>query len=145
MRPHILLFGTQGSGTSTSSPPGSSSSAKGSMNLDKGKHTPNNLAVKNLIEKIESGTEENLKKKEEMKKENQKKVMKNTKMKKKEDSNDLEDDIRMTNLQGLGPETRQGQSPTSSYLGSGDLDRAARSSAGTGMGEEKIRGMKVLD
>ena len=80
-----------------------------------------------------------------MKKENQKKVMKNTKMKKKEDSNDLDDDKRMTNLQGLGPETRHGRSPTPSYLGSGDLDRAARSSAGSGIGAENIRGMKVLD
>jgi hypothetical protein len=80
-----------------------------------------------------------------MKKENQKKVMKNTKMKKKEDSNDLEDDKRMTNLKGLGPETRQGRSPTPSYLSSGDLASAARSSAGTSMGAENIRGMKVLD
>jgi hypothetical protein len=41
-----------------------------------------------------------------------KKVRKNTKIKKKEDRNDLKDDNRMTNLQGLGPETRQGRSPT---------------------------------
>ena len=84
MRPHILLFGNQGSGTSSSSPPGSSSSEKGSMtlDLDKGKLIQNNLAVKNMIEKIESGTEENIKKKEEKKKENQKKVRKNTEMKK---------------------------------------------------------------
>jgi hypothetical protein len=43
-----------------------------------------------------------------MKKENQKKMMKKTKIKKKEDCIDLDEDTRMTNLQGLGPETRQG-------------------------------------
>ena len=80
-----------------------------------------------------------------MKKENQKKMMKKTKIKKKEDCIDLDEDTRMTNLQGLGPETRQGRSPTPSYLGSGDLQRASRSSAGTGLGAENTRGLKVLE
>jgi hypothetical protein len=86
VRPHILLFGTQGSGTSSSSPPGSSSSVRGKVSLDKRKITPNKLAVKNLIEKIELETDENCNNEENMKKENPKKMMKKTKIKKKEES-----------------------------------------------------------
>ena len=116
------------------------------LDLDKGKHVQNNLEVRNLIEKIESGTEENVKKKEEeKKKENQKKVKKNSEMKKKEDKDDLKDETRMTNLQGLGPDTRQGRSPTPSYLDSGDLIRVSRSSAGTSMRAETNRDTKVHD
>ena len=145
-KPHILLFWNQSSGTSSSSPPGSTSSEKGGMalDLDKGKHVQNNLEVRDLIKKIESGTEENARKREEeKKKENQKKVKKNSEMKKKEDKDDLKDETRMTNLQGLGPETRQGRSPTPSYLDSGDLNRVERSSAGTSMRAETNRDTKV--
>jgi hypothetical protein len=56
-------------------------------------------------------------------------------MKKKEDSIDLKVETRMTYLQGLGPETRQGPSPTSSFLGSGDLAKVTRSSAGPSLRE----------
>ena len=145
-KPHILLFWNQSSGTSSSSPQGSTSSEKGRMvlDLDKGKHVQNKLEVRNLIKKIESGTEENARKREEeRKKENQKKVKKNSEIRKKEDKDDLKDETRMTNLQGLGPDTRQGRSPTPSNLDSGDLFRVARSSAGTGMRAENNWDSKV--
>jgi hypothetical protein len=146
-KPHILLFWNQSSGTSSSSPRGSTSSEKErkvlDLNLDKEKLVQNKLEVRNMIEKIESGTEMNARKLgEEKKKENQKKVKKNSEMRKKEDNDDLKDETKMTNLQGLGPETRQGRSPTPSYLDSGDLLRVARSSAGTGLRAESNRDSK---
>ena len=147
-KPHILLFWNQSSGTSSSSPRGSTSSEKGRMelDLDKEKLVQNKLEVRNLIKKIESGTEENVRKQEEeRKKENQKKVKKNSEIRKKEDKDDLKDETRMTNLQGLGPDTRQGRSPTPSYLDSGDLIRVSRSSAGTSMRAETNRDTKVHD
>ena len=147
-KPHILLFWNQSSGTSSSSPRGSTSSEKGGreLDLDKEQLVQNKLEVRNLIKKIESGTEENVRKQEEeRKKENQKKVKKNSEIRKKEDKDDLKDETRMTNLQGLGPETRQGRSPTPSYLDSGDLIRVSRSSAGTSMRAETNRDTKVHD
>jgi hypothetical protein len=143
VRPHILPFGNPGSGTS-SSPPGSSSSArKKTTSLDK-LVIPNKLAVQKLIEKIELESEEIYKKEESKKKENVKELMRKTKTKKKEEVIDLKVKTRKTYLQGLGPETRQGRSPTSSYLGSGDLVRATRSSAGPSLRVEDTRGHKVL-
>ena len=111
------------------------------------------MAVKKLIEKIESEfeleSEENCKKEESKKKENEKKLVRKTKMKKKEEENidiDLKVKTRKTYLQGLGPETRQGPSPTSSYLDSGDLARVTRSSsAGPSLRVEDTRGHKVLE
>ena len=145
VRPHILPFRNPGSGTSSSTT-GSSSSARKKTSIDKIKIViPNKLAVKKLIEKIELESEEKYKKEEYKKKENTKVLMKKTEMKKKEDVIDLEVKTRMTYLQGLGPETRQGPSPTSSYLGSGDLARASRSSAGPSLGAEDTRGHKVLE
>ena len=101
--------------------------------------------MKTLIKKIELESEENCEKKEDKKKENPKKLMKKTEVKNKEECIDLEVKTKMTNLQGLGPETRQGQSPTPSYLGSGDLDRAPRSLAGPGLGAEDTRGQRLLE
>ena len=145
MRPHILPFRNPGSGTSSSTT-GSSSSARKKTSIDKIKIViPNKLAVKKLIEKIELESEEKYKKEEYKKKENTKVLMKKTEMKKKEDVIDLEVKTRMTYLQGLGPETRQGPSPTSSYLGSGDLARVSRFSAGPSLGAEDTRGHKVLE
>ena len=104
------------------------------------------MAVKKLIEKIELESEENYKKEESKKKENAKELMRKTKMKKKEEVIDLKVKTRKTYLQGLGPETRQGPSPTSSYLDSGDLARVARSSsAGPSLRAEDTRGNKVLE
>ena len=111
------------------------------------------MAVKKLIEKIESEfdleSEESCKKEEPKNKENEKKLVRKTKMKKKEEENidiDLKVKTRKTYLQGFGPETRQGPSPTSSYLDSGDLARVTRSSsAGPSLRVEDTRGHKVFE
>ena len=108
------------------------------------------MAVKKLIKKIESEfdleSEESCKKEESKKKENEKKLVRKTTMKKKEDNIDLKVKTRKTYLQGLGPETRQGPSPTSSYLDSGDLARVTRSSsAGPSLRVEDNRGHMVFE
>ena len=129
-KPHILLFWDESSGTSTSlSPKGSSSSEneRQDLEMDKGKNVQND--IRKMIDKLESENDKKID--EEKKKENQKKekkVRKDSKIKKKENKNALEDELGMTNLQGLGPETRQGPSPASSYLDSGNLARGTRSS-----------------
>jgi hypothetical protein len=140
VRPHILPFGSSGSGTSawTTSPPGSPSSCsvrKRKLSLEKQHVNPNTLAVKGMIDKIESEVdlekEESCKKEESKKQEDKRKLFRKAEVKKKEDeelSIDLKVMTRMTNLQGLGPETRQGPSPASSYLDSGNLARGTRSS-----------------
>ena len=99
-----------------------------------------------MIDKIESENDKKIK--EEKKKENQKKekkVRKDSKIKKKEDKNALEDDQMMTNLQGLGPETRRGRSPTPSNLESKDLETDSRSSAVSKVRAEEDRDVKVHD
>ena len=90
-----------------------------------------------MIDKIESEVdlekEESCKKEESKKQEDKRKLFRKAEVKKKEDEEsnidiDLKVMTRMTNLQGLGPETRQGPSPASSYLDSGNLARGTRSS-----------------
>ena len=72
-------------------------------------------------------------------------MSKKTMMKKKEDILDLSVKTVTAYLQGLGPETWQGQAPTLSYLESGDLARVSRSSsAGPSLRVEDIRGHKGL-
>ena len=143
-KPHILLFWDDSSGTSTSLSPSSSENERQDLEMDKGKNVQND--IRKMIDKLESENDKKID--EEKKKENQKKekkVRKDSKIKKKENKNALEDDLRMTNLQGLGPETRRGRSPTPSYLESEDLDMDSRSSAESNMRAEEDRDVKVHD
>ena len=105
LRPHILPFGTTGSGTSprTTSPPQSSSSARRKSLLDRD-IISNKLAVKTVVQKLELESEENYKQEEIKKKETEKKMSKKTMMKKKEDILDLSVKTVTAYLQGLGPE-----------------------------------------
>ena len=98
------------------------------------------------MQKLELESAENYKQEEVKKKENEKKMSKKTMLKKKEDILDLSVKTVTAFLQGLGPETWQGQAPTLSYLESGDLARVSRSSsAGPSLRVEDIRGQRVLE
>ena len=101
--------------------------------------------VVETIESIEDHKQEEAKKKENEKKESRKKVT----MKKEEEEVSkkyLSLTTRIAYLQGLGPETRQGQTPTSSNLESGDSPRVSESSsAGPSMMVESNRGQRMLE
>ena len=104
------------------------------------------MSVKTVVQKLELESADKYKQEKVKKKETEKEMSKKTMMKKKEDILDLSVKTVTAYLQGLGPETRQGPAPTSSYLESGDLARVSRSSsAGPSLRVEDIRGHKVLD
>ena len=97
------------------------------------------------LESIEDHKQEETKKKENEKKESRKKVT----MKKEEEEVSkkyLSVKTKTAYLQGLGPETRQGPTPTSSNLESGDSSRGSESSsAGPSMMVENNRGQRMLE
>ena len=105
-----------------------------------------NLSVREEVKKIEL--------EKEMKQEEERKVRKkeDRKTKKKEETEVLVLDLKVNNLNaylhGLGPETRQEPvSPASSSLESESVtqNRGSRSSAGSTMREEKIKGHGMFE